>query len=82
MEASIARQTVRRVHDMSTFFDDQLRRRSSIVRRGFDECIASVIRLRAIEPNKSVDRFAGASFGHQATTGASGTSSGITNVSA
>ena len=52
------------------------------MRRGFDECIASVIRLRAIEPNKSVDRFAGASFGHQATTGASGTSSGITNVSA
>ena len=45
------------------------------------ECMASVIRLRAMEPSKSFDRFAGASFGHQATTGASGTNSGITNVS-
>ena len=81
IEASIARQTVKRVHDMSTFFEDQLRRRSSIVRIGFEECMASVMRLRAMEPSKSFDRFAGASFGHQATTGASGTNSGITNVS-
>ncbi len=77
----MARHTVRRVHDISTFFDDQLRRRSSIVRIGFDEFIASVMRLRAIEPSRSFDRFAGASFGHQATTGASGTNNGITNVS-
>ena len=77
----MARHTVSLVHDISTFFDDQLRRRSSIVRIGFEECIASVIRLRAIDPNRSVDRFAGASFGHQATTGASGTSNGIISVS-
>ena len=32
MVASIARHTVRRVHAMSTFFGDQLRRRSSMVR--------------------------------------------------
>ena len=43
--------------------------------------MASVMRLRAIAPSRSVDGLAGASFGHQATTGASGTSSGMTNVS-
>ena len=67
---------------MSTSLAERLRRRSSIVRRGFEECIASVMRLLAMEPSRSFDRFAGASFGHHATTGASGTSSGITRVSA
>ena len=80
-EASMARHRVRRVHDMSTFFGDQLRRRSSIVRSGFDERIASVMRLCAIAPTRSFDGLAGASVGHHATTGASGTSRGMTSVS-
>ena len=65
---------------MSTFFGDQLRRRSLIVRYGFEERRASVMRLRAIAPSRSFDGLAGASVGHQATTGASA-SSGITSVS-
>ena len=81
IEASIARQTVSLVHDKSMSSGVQLRRRRSIVASGLLECNASVMRLRAIAPIRSLAGFDGGVVGHHATTGASGTSSGMTSVS-
>ena len=52
-----------------------------MVASGLLERIASVMRLDAMAPSRSFDGLDGGFVGHQATTGASGTSSGMTSVS-
>ena len=77
-EASSARQCVSRVHTRSVSPSAWFARRCSNALTGFFADSASVIRRAASRPMASVDGSAGASLGHHATTGASGSSSGMT----
>ena len=76
--ASSARHWVSRVHTRSVSPSAWFARRCSNACTGFFADSASVIRRAASLPMASVDGTAGASPGHHATTGASGSSSGIT----